>query len=636
MYFNDSNTVISNEKKNTFNFKVLYYFLFGITLIFTIIVIILLFNKKEKKSTFYLELIGNNDIVLYQDAEFTDPGFKAYDSEGNDLSNLVTVNNSVNSSVVGEYYISYILDELYLERIVTVIPKKNQITYLILSGEPIIFQRVNTEYIEPGYVVFDSISTDLNDSVVIDGNVDTSKAGTYTLVYSVTNGSNVTISEKRTIIVTDSNLNLGLVSNKPTAESVSINVNVMDNYFDYVLLPDGNKSYDRDFIYKVKNNGNYKFILYSTDGSYVEKEIYVNNIDNTPPIISKCTGSINSGKTTFTVTSSDKDISKYLFDNQYTSKYNSYTFNKEIESIYVTVYDEAGNFSGINCKAKRTTASPLYPNGSEKIIYNVSTDTLNVWIERKTRSGRTGYYVTHIWAANPYNQLKAGVPNNFSKTLEKSNTILSSAISKYNLNNKLAVAINGSGFVKSGVWDTGLANSNKGWNLTSVSPIVIVDGVTLRDFAGAKIPSYKYTVYGFKKDGYFGYYKYSQGTNSQFNINVSNQIKSDGVKNTWAFSPLLVWDGKSVTNDTSKNIRNAICQIDKNNFLIFTDIYNNARNGFSFKELANTMISYGCKYGFNLDGGGSTSLVFKDKNSTSGKVITGNTRAIADILYFHE
>ena len=580
--------------------------------------------------------MGNNDIVLYQDAEFTDPGFKAYDSEGNDLSNLVTVNNSVNSSVVGEYYISYILDELYLERIVTVIPKKNQITYLILSGEPIIFQRVNTEYIEPGYVVFDSISTDLNDNVVIDGNVDTSKAGTYTLVYSVTNSSGVTISEKRTIIVTDSNLNLGLVSNKPTAESVSINVNVMDNYFDYVLLPDGNKSYDRDFIYKVKNNGNYKFILYSTDGSYVEKEIYVNNIDSTPPIISKCTGSINSGKTTFTVTSSDKDISKYLFDNQYTSKYNSYTFNKEIESIYVTVYDEAGNFSGINCKAKRTTASPVYPNGSEKIIYNVSTDTLNVWIERKTRSGRTGYYVTHIWAANPYNQLKSGVPNNFSKTLEKSNTILSSAISKYNLNNKLAVAINGSGFVKSGVWDTGLANSNNGWNLTSVSPIVIVDGVTLRDFSSAKIPSYGYTVYGFKKDGFFGYYKYSQGTNSQFNINVSNQIKSDGVKNTWAFSPLLVWDGKSVTNDTSKNIRNAICQIDKNNFLIFTDIYNNARNGFSFKELANTMISYGCKYGFNLDGGGSTSLVFKDKNSTNGKVITGNTRAIADILYFHE
>ena len=55
----------------------------------------------------------------------------------------------------------------------------------------------------------------------------------------------------------------------------------------------------------------------------------------------------------------------------------------------------------------------------------------------------------------------------------------------------------------------------------------------------------------------------------------------------------------------------------------------------SFEELANYMISLGCKTGFNLDGGGSTSLIFKSKNS-SAKVITGNKRRIADVIYFHE
>ena len=47
------------------------------------------------------------------------------------------------------------------------------------------------------------------------------------------------------------------------------------------------------------------------------------------------------------------------------------------------------------------------------------------------------------------------------------------------------------------------------------------------------------------------------------------------------------------------------------------------------------MVSLGCKMGFNLDGGGSTTLLFKDKDS-SVKALVGNSRKIADIVYFHE
>lgn len=638
MYFNENmnDTAIEfneNKKKGYIFWIIILIFL----VLLTVFIIFIFFSsKKEEPLIKYLDLIGDTDVILYQNTEYTDPGFKAYDNKGNDLSDQVIIDNKINSSIAGEYYITYMLDDIYLERNISVIPNKNQVTYLILSGEPIMYLRVNDTYNEPGYLVIDSEDPNIRDNIIIDGIVDTSKAGTYNIIYSVTNSSGITISEKRTVIVTDSNLNLSLVSNKPTTGNVSIKVNVMDNYFDYVLLPDGSRSTDRIFEYSASKNGNYKFTLYSKDGSFVEKDISVGNIDNTPPKIESCSGSIFSGKTSFVVNSRDKDINKYLFDSKYTSTINSYTINKEVENIYVTVYDDAGNFSTANCTAKRTTASPIYPNGNENVIYNVSTDTLKVWIEKKNRSGRTGYYITHVWAANPYNQLKSAVPNNFSNSLQKPNTILSSAISKYNLKNKLAVAVNGSGFVKSGVWDTALANANKGWNLTSVSPIVIVDGVKLRDFASAKIPNSKYTVYGFKKDGYFGYYNYRQGTNSDANLSVSSQIQSDGVKNTWAFTPVLVLDGKVASNDTSKNIRNAICQIDKNNFMIFTDIYNGARNGFSFKELATTMVGYGCKSGFNLDGGGSTSLVFKPQSNSTGIVITGNTRALADILYFHE
>lgn len=53
------------------------------------------------------------------------------------------------------------------------------------------------------------------------------------------------------------------------------------------------------------------------------------------------------------------------------------------------------------------------------------------------------------------------------------------------------------------------------------------------------------------------------------------------------------------------------------------------------REMAKYMVSLGCKTGFNLDGGGSVSLIVKQENSEP-QVIVGNTRYIADIIYFHE
>lgn len=76
-------------------------------------------------------------------------------------------------------------------------------------------------------------------------------------------------------------------------------------------------------------------------------------------------------------------------------------------------------------------------------------------------------------------------------------------------------------------------------------------------------------------------------------------------------------------------------QIDKNNFVFITDIYSIFRNEFSYQELGNYILSLDCKIGFNLDGRGSTSLIFKDKNKSS-QTLTGSTREITDIIYFHE
>ena len=48
------------------------------------------------------------------------------------------------------------------------------------------------------------------------------------------------------------------------------------------------------------------------------------------------------------------------------------------------------------------------------------------------------------------------------------------------------------------------------------------------------------------------------------------------------------------------------------------------------------MKKYGCIEAYNLDGGGSTNLVFKDRNTNAAKNLIYTTRQISDIIYFVE
>ena len=114
-------------------------------------------------------------------------------------------------------------------------------------------------------------------------------------------------------------------------------------------------------------------------------------------------------------------------------------------------------------------------------------------------------------------------------------------------------------------------------------------------------------------------------------------MKSDGIRNTVSFRPVLVKDFNRVTNGTSNDIRQAICQIDKNNFVIITNTNStsNRSEGFNFKDLADYMVSLNCRTGYNLDGGGSTNFYYKKNNSNLYSIVT-TSRSVADILYFVE
>ena len=84
--------------------------------------------------------------------------------------------------------------------VVVILTKKDK--YVIeLVGEEKITITIGSQYIEPGYEVFDSADQNLKQKVKVSGKVDTSKVGTYEITYSVVNSRNKTITAKRYVIV---------------------------------------------------------------------------------------------------------------------------------------------------------------------------------------------------------------------------------------------------------------------------------------------------------------------------------------------------------------------------------------------------------------------------------------------------
>lgn len=71
-----------------------------------------------------------------------------------------------------------------------------------------IYVNVGEEYVEPGYQVFSMNGEDFYDNVLVSGDVDTSKEGTYKLTYSLMDDDDVLVSKSRNVVVIDEPKNL--------------------------------------------------------------------------------------------------------------------------------------------------------------------------------------------------------------------------------------------------------------------------------------------------------------------------------------------------------------------------------------------------------------------------------------------
>lgn len=72
---------------------------------------------------------------------------------------------------------------------------------ITLNGDTSMALNVGDTYNEKGATATDEIDGDITSKIVISGTVNTSKAGTYTVTYTVTNSNGKSVTVKRTIVV---------------------------------------------------------------------------------------------------------------------------------------------------------------------------------------------------------------------------------------------------------------------------------------------------------------------------------------------------------------------------------------------------------------------------------------------------
>lgn len=181
--------------------------------------------------------------------------------------------------------------------------------------------------------------------------------------------------------------------------------------------------------------------------------------------------------------------------------------------------------------------------------------------------------------------------------------------------------------------DAILAINGDYYNYKDKNGLVIRNGVLYRDAASSRDQLLV------MRDGTF--IALPRGT---YAAGEGQKYIDEGVAQSFTFGPLLVNDGEAVelpekyiisTKDTIREPRTAIGQVDANHYVLV--VADGRRDGWSDKgmtlqELQQVFVEQGCKVAYNLDGGGSATMILGSQrvNKTSGS----RERDVSDIVYF--
>jgi len=148
-----------------------------------------------------ISLLGDREVTLRYGAEYVDAGATALDSfEG---SVTIVVDNNVDTSNIGIYTVTYSASDSsgnlsMQERTVFVVDEFAPLIELFGDSEVILEQ--DSVYMDAGATATDGLEGVLE--VVVDNQVDSSKAGIYTVTYTATDSSGNMATAVRTVIIT--------------------------------------------------------------------------------------------------------------------------------------------------------------------------------------------------------------------------------------------------------------------------------------------------------------------------------------------------------------------------------------------------------------------------------------------------
>lgn len=628
--------------------KKVILFIVSLILIVLLLVIIVKVTSNNKTPNIQSGEVIKTEIVLFGDLkitlevgeEYVEPGFYAIVNNQLKTEDVKVINN-VNTNKEGIYTITYILNDKKVTREVEVVKKEeDSVLTFSLNGDDIVTLDLGESYVEPGFYASDTKLGDLTSNVIVSGIVDTNKEGSYTLTYVVTNGS-VSKELKRVIKVIDNRLNINITLDKTTytKDNVLATINITGNNYAYLVLPNNIISKNKKTTYTIEKNGTFVFKAYRNDGSYELKEIVVNNIDKVKPT-GACIATLNEASTTIIVSANDNlsGVKNYIYYDNTKLLQNtiSKTYTHGISTsnkIYVEIYDKVLNYNKITCTIIDNSAlKEITPNNYENIVFKEETNTLKVYISKFNN-----YYITRVWARNPYTQLNKYDSPEYGKTLYRPKKLLEDAIDKYNLDNKLLLGFNASGFYLKDTYDADSVSKYSGYDKTSVGTLVITNGKVVRNVYNK---AYKtWFIAGIDKNNKLRLFTDSKASTTleiKDKISWSEEVIDSGIRNTYTFASPLIENGKRSTNSinmpssTSYKNRQAICQVNKNNFVLITG------EDLNREDLINIMLDLNCETGTNLDGGGSIALLYKSKNSSSVETVIGNNRSLTEVAYFSE
>ena len=299
----------------------------------------------------YIALKGDEVMFIPKGMNFYDPGYASSDAV------VIVGNVGTEEGVYNVYYKTKNSNSIAIRKVIILDNQelRNLFPTITLNGDELIHVVEGNNYVEEGVIGLDTVDGNIGNRVKIEGNVDIYTPGEYQLTYVLTNSRGYSNTITRKVIVIDKNSDLKvdyvIIPENYTNEDVAIKLIISDE-FNKIVYPDDTEG--KDLIYKVSENGTYKFMIYDTYNRIIEKEIDINNIDRTKPE-GTCKATLSYNKTEVKVNiTTEREISsyEYIIDGESTgsTQSKSYVSDKiKPATVKVKVTDSINNQNEIIC-----------------------------------------------------------------------------------------------------------------------------------------------------------------------------------------------------------------------------------------------------------------------------------------------